>query len=951
MVEIKRLDGTRVCQFELAEGSLVHRELMGDHYAKLPFVTSEPVYIHIGDWVNLTGFGRFELTEPYAPKYNLETGGYEYDLQLDAHYIKWKSKICRYVPTSNASETSFHLTATVSVHLNVIVRTINAIGAKDANFRYEGSEISFVLRNFPADKLTTAKYKQYDNTDIISALNDLAKIFDCEWWVEDNIIYFGRCELDGNAVNFELDDNVSDMSGSESKKDFATRLYAFGSTRNLPPNYRKDNSADITVNGVIQKRLMLPLTDAQGHDLCPYGYVQDDGVASETEAIESVIIDEDIYPQVECTVSEVTTYTDTATDEETGEEVTRTYYRLKDGSGFNFNTDMILEGETLHILFQSGRMNGMDFECQFNDTEKYYEVVANEDYGRFLPDTNLHPDVGDKFVIYNWDASKIGNTGLIDVAERKLYDAVLLKLADLKIDPTTYTCKMFSDWYFDNMQTSTDVFGHYNIGQKVNLINHAKFENGRSSRIIGFEIKLDIEYDEPQYIVGEATVYSKSADLQGQIDALTFNGVSYQGGGGNNGSGIYVITSTSTVPPSDSNVYSAKRSDRQFLHRDRADTAYGQIDFKQESIHEDGAQFGEHFVGGLVGTGGRVDGRGYAEFRGLRLWEWLEVPEIRFNKVSVNIGLRMLAVGGGIIETVTPDPSGAETGSCTLKLEDGDIGAIEEGDFCMGIWHDYNGNNELSNYDNRRGLFTFAGFKTVYFQVASVPALDAEGNDNSDRHYFTYLLRSQLEGGNGIHPFAAMHFSQRGNPDETDRQALYYETTQYTVWLHNVNSWEFQHANYVEIRGYLEGFSMPAVDREGNPYTKVFHGHGQVFGNAYIFGQIDQFERQAYQMLIDQSLNGSLAPNETERVTIKILDGYGNNVTSRFTQIAVTRSTGDAATDAVWNAQHTSVTNPFNISFNDLGIDGIHKLLAVFNVTATDEATDEQAQNAIDYYS
>lgn len=211
-------------------------------------------------------------------------------------------------------------------------------------------------------------------------------------------------------------------------------------------------------------------------------------------------------------------------------------------------------------------------------------------------------------------------------------------------------------------------------------------------------------------------------------------------------------------------------------------------------------------------------------------------------------------------------------------------------------------------------------------------------------------MRSQLEGGNGIHPFAAMHFSQRGNPDDTDRQALYYETTQYTVWLHNVNSWEFQPANYVEIRGYLEGFSMPAVG-QGNPYTKVFHGHGQVFGNAYIFGQIDQFERQAYQMLIDQSLNGSLAPNETELVTIKILDGYGNNVTSRFTKIAVTRSTGDAATDAVWNAQHTSVTNPFNISFNDLGIDGIHKLLAVFNVTANDEATDEQAQNAIDYYS
>jgi hypothetical protein len=269
----------------------------------------------------------------------------------------------------------------------------------------------------------------------------------------------------------------------------------------------------------------------------------------------------------------------------------------------------------------------------------------------------------------------------------------------------------------------------------------------------------------------------------------------------------------------------------------------------------------------------------------------------------------------------------------------------------MGIWHDYNGNNSLVSSDNRRGIFNFKGFKTVYFQVATIPTLDDEGKDNSDRHYFTYILRGQAQGGNGIHPFEAMHFSQRGNPDFTERQALYYETTEYTVWLYNVTTWEFQPSNYFEIRGLLEGFSMPAVDREGVPYTKVFHGHGQVFGNAYIFGQLDQFERQAFQMLIDQSLNGSLAPNETETVTIKILDGYGRDVTSQFTLYTVTRNTGDAATDAVWNAQHTNVGNPFTISFSDLGIDGIHKLVAVFHVTATDEATDETAANDLDYYS
>ena len=144
---------------------------------------------------------------------------------------------------------------------------------------------------------------------------------------------------------------------------------------------------------------------------------------------------------------------------------------------------------------------------------------------------------------------------------------------------------------------------------------------------------------------------------------------------------------------------------------------------------------------------------------------------------------------------------------------------------------------------------------------------------------------------------------------------------------------------------------MPAVDASGHTYTKVFHDYGQVFGNAYIFGQLDTFERIGYRMFIEQSLGGSLAPGETEDVTCTILNGYGVNVTDQFTHFSVTRNTGDAASDAVWNAQHQSVTNPFRISFNDLGLDGLHKIMATFNVVATDEATDNTANGQANYFS
>ncbi len=412
-----------------------------------------------------------------------------------------------------------------------------------------------------------------------------------------------------------------------------------------------------------------------------------------------------------------------------------------------------------------------------------------------------------------------------------------------------------------------------------------------------------------------------------------------------------------------------------YLRKDIDDTAQGAITFLKglkvgdtgnSEITSEGLArlYGFMTYGyqtGLLGTGASIDHEGNAEMTSLSLRSWLEVPELRYNRVSIYTGIRWDTFGGGIIESITPDADGSETGTGTLKLEAGEVGAIAVGDLCMGIWHDEREyktddgtlvdtddsytttENETEDSDDNKGNFTFAGFKTVYFQITAV-----SGSDNGT---FSYLLRSSLDGGNHIHPFAGMHFAGRGNISDTSRQAFTYTTTRYSLALVNVSTWEFQSENYIEIRGNLEGFSMPAVDASGNPYTKVFHGYGQVFGNAYIYGQIDQFERVGYRMTIDQSLNGSLAPGETETVTCTVYNGYGSDVTSQFTLYSVTRNSGDAASDAVWNAAHTNVGNPFSISFSDLGIDGINKLVTVFTVTATDESSDETASQSIDFNS
>ena len=80
---------------------------------------------------------------------------------------------------------------------------------------------------------------------------------DCECWITENIIHFGRCEF-GDAVDFEIGKNVQEMPRSESRSTYATRIYAFGSTKNIPFNYRPVDET-VVVNGVVQRRLMLSL--------------------------------------------------------------------------------------------------------------------------------------------------------------------------------------------------------------------------------------------------------------------------------------------------------------------------------------------------------------------------------------------------------------------------------------------------------------------------------------------------------------------------------------------------------------------------------------------------------------------------------------------------------------------------------------------------------------------
>lgn len=239
-----------------------------------------------------------------------------------------------------------------------------------------------------------------------------------------------------------------------------------------------------------------------------------------------------------------------------------------------------------------------------------------------------------------------------------------------------------------------------------------------------------------------------------------------------------------------------------FLRKDQEDYTNFLVSFLA------GAVFGKDgFAPGLTGFGAKIDERGFGEMRGLTLWEWLQVPELRYNRVEIVIGDKWRSPGGGIIESCTPDTdeegNQLKTGTCTLKLEDGEYGAVEVGDMCMGIFHFGDSRDATETSDDSKGNFTYAGFATAYWLIKEV-----SGDNNGT---FRYSLRD----GYNIHPCAQMHFSCRGNVDKEDRQTSVYETRTYTRMLWKQNTWEIGKANIAMQYGDLSNLNVFGLQMEG----------------------------------------------------------------------------------------------------------------------------------------
>lgn len=298
-----------------------------------------------------------------------------------------------------------------------------------------------------------------------------------------------------------------------------------------------------------------------------------------------------------------------------------------------------------------------------------------------------------------------------------------------------------------------------------------------------------------------------------------------------------------------------------FLSKLYDDTAAGIITFNgglrsnKMTYLNQGVQIGTFVTGMIGGTGAQIDKDGRGEMTSLILREFLEVPELRFNKIDVVSGELWNSIAFGTIEDVD-----LVNQIVTLKLEDGEYSGIHVNDICRGIFHNFDGVNNTETGTDDCGFDKVQGFTTSYFTPIEV--LDARGKQ------FRYSLKQ----GTTQHPCKSMKFAVYGNFTDEARQDSAYSTRQYKRYLKKVNTWHINPSKNIASQfGLLDGLNIPGAPNDGN-----LTGNGAYISNIYLTDAYVQFTpeqmedlhgQDAYSVSLTRTEGSIIVDNEFNIIT------------------------------------------------------------------------------------
>ncbi|WP_278975360.1 hypothetical protein [Alistipes finegoldii] len=543
-----------------SENSTRQKRLMGDHVLGLSFTAFECVPLEVYDYVDFEGV-RFWITEEYAPK-QTSTVEWEYDCKFyGIESLMRQALVLKLVDGEN--DPIFSLTAPAREHMALIVANIN---------RQMGTTDWKVGEVLSTENLTL----DYEGTYCDEALSMLADAAKTEFWTDGMTVNLCRCEYGDEAVLGYDNGLVSLERESADNVKFFTRLFPIGSTRNIDPDEYG------------YSRLQLPSRRSYVEQNTQQGIVEH----YERDAFSG------IYPRRIGTLSGVRSEQHTDDD---GEPFT--IYYVKDTSLTFDPNSYEIGGLVKQMTFQSGELNGRDFEVNYDTKKREFEIITQWPYDddTQLPGGLLIPKVGDEYILWNIRMPKEYYT----LAEQEFAEAVDEYL--LEHDQDRYVYKGRTDYVEVARRRLT-----LDVGRRVRLESNEYFPGTgyRTSRItsisqsVQYPSEMDIEVSDVlgkgalekiDEELGEVRHYAKTASA-GLPD---------------------IVRSWENTPASDFNLFSAKRSRKEFLNKRENDTAQGLITFEQ------GLRLGG-FKSGIAG--GEIDAAGNAELLSVVVRSLLRSP-------------------------------------------------------------------------------------------------------------------------------------------------------------------------------------------------------------------------------------------------------------------------------------------------------------------------------------
>lgn len=535
-------------------------EIQGDNVLTLSFTHYEHIDLDVDDYADFEG-ERYWLTEKYRPKQK-STKEWSYDIKL--YGVESMIKRLLVIKTvDNEEEPVFTLTAPPREHVAMIVRCMN-----------DGM-----------GNITDWKVGQVDGTENIvidyfgkycdQALKEIAEKVGVEWWVEGQTVNICKCEH-GEPVFMGYDKGLTGIEPTTADNvDFYTRLYPVGSSRNI--DREKYGYSRLQLPGG-QKYVEM--------NADKYGRVDH----YEADAFA------DIYPRRTGVVSSVRSEVKTGED---GKPFTIYYFR-DDSLPFNPN-DYEIGGLVKRVSFQEGsELAGLGdeedgtyyFEVNYNSDTREFEIITIWPYDddTQLPGGTLVPKAGDKYILWNLRMPD----EYYALAEEEFLTAVNKYNADHNLDLTVYKASTDHVWIEDN---GIDL----SIGRRVRLESEEYFpEFGyRDSRITRITRKVNLP-SQMDIEIGDAL---SRTSMQRMSDSVN-DAKSYARSIGESTALPDIIRTWDKTVPTDNNLFSARRSQREFISKHSPDRA------KKKIIFEEGIDAGD-FIAGV--QGGNIDGKGNAE--------------------------------------------------------------------------------------------------------------------------------------------------------------------------------------------------------------------------------------------------------------------------------------------------------------------------------------------------